>query len=135
MSNAVETQADSQDQQGQKGGLFNRFLATVEFLGNMLPHPITLFAMFCIAIVVFSGIADWMGLSAIDPQLEGSAGRDPDGVIEVVSLMSAEGLRWIVTHLVTNFTGFAPLGTVLVALLGLALLNTQVCYLQQCVAW
>ncbi|QUI68401.1 AbgT family transporter [Pseudoalteromonas sp. M8] len=120
MSNAVETQADSQDQQGQKGGLFNRFLATVEFLGNMLPHPITLFAMFCIAIVVFSGIADWMGLSAIDPRPEGSAGRDPDGVIEVVSLMSAEGLQRIVTGLVTNFTGFAPLGTVLVALLGVS---------------
>ncbi|KID35353.1 AbgT family transporter [Pseudoalteromonas flavipulchra] len=120
MSNAVETQADSQDQQGQKGGLFNRFLATVEFLGNMLPHPITLFAMFCIAIVLFSGIADWMGLSAIDPRPEGSAGRDPDGVIEVVSLMSAEGLQRIVTGLVTNFTGFAPLGTVLVALLGVS---------------
>ncbi|RXE87025.1 AbgT family transporter [Pseudoalteromonas sp. A757] len=120
MSNAVKTQADSQDQQGQKGGLFNRFLATVEFLGNMLPHPITLFAMFCIAIVVFSGIADWMGLSAIDPRPEGSAGRDPDGVIEVVSLMSAEGLQRIVTGLVTNFTGFAPLGTVLVALLGVS---------------
>ncbi|PHI39109.1 aminobenzoyl-glutamate transporter [Pseudoalteromonas sp. GCY] len=120
MSNAVETQADSQNQQGQKGGLFNRFLATVEFLGNMLPHPITLFAMFCIAIVLFSGIADWMGLSAIDPRPEGSAGRDPDGVIEVVSLMSAEGLQRIVTGLVTNFTGFAPLGTVLVALLGVS---------------
>ncbi|PCK32706.1 aminobenzoyl-glutamate transporter [Pseudoalteromonas piscicida] len=120
MSNAVETQADSQNQQGQKGGLFNRFLATVEFLGNMLPHPITLFALFCIAIVVFSGIADWMGLSAIDPRPEGSAGRDPDGVIEVVSLMSAEGLQRIVTGLVTNFTGFAPLGTVLVALLGVS---------------
>ena len=47
-------------------GLFNRFLATVEFLGNMLPHPITLFAIFAVAIVVFSGIADWFGLSAID---------------------------------------------------------------------
>ncbi|MCW8870814.1 MAG: AbgT family transporter, partial [Proteobacteria bacterium] len=36
------------------------------------------------------------------------------------SLFSAEGLRRIVTGLVTNFTGFAPLGTVLVALLGVS---------------
>ncbi|KZN39112.1 aminobenzoyl-glutamate transporter [Pseudoalteromonas luteoviolacea CPMOR-2] len=121
MSNAVETKAkqDSQSPE-QQSGLFNRFLATVEFLGNMLPHPITLFAMFCIAIVLFSGIADWMGLSAIDPRPEGAKGRDADGVIEVVSLMSAEGLQRIVTGLVTNFTGFAPLGTVLVALLGVS---------------
>ena len=106
--------------EGGNNGLFNRFLATVEFLGNMLPHPITLFAMFCVAIIVFSGIADWFGLSAIDPRPEGAAGRDPDGVIEVVSLLSAEGLQRIVTGLVTNFTSFAPLGTVLVALLGVS---------------
>ena len=41
-------------------------------------------------------------------------------MIEVISLMSAEGLQRIVTGLVTNFTGFAPLGTVLVALLGVS---------------
>lgn len=110
----------SVSQPAPKNGLFNRFLSTVEFLGNMLPHPITLFAMFCVFIVVFSGIADFFGLSAIDPRPVGSAGRDPDGVIEVVSLMSAEGLQKIFAGLVTNFTGFAPLGTVLVALLGVS---------------
>lgn len=103
-----------------QSGWFNRFLATVEYLGNLLPHPITLFAIFCVAIVIGSGIADWAGLSAIDPRPEGAKGRDPDGVIEVVSLLSAAGLEKIVTGLVTNFTGFAPLGTVLVALLGVS---------------
>ena len=39
-------------------------------------------------------------------------------MIRAVSLMNGEGLRYIVTSLVTNFTGFVPLGTVLVALLG-----------------
>ncbi|WP_448566445.1 AbgT family transporter [Thalassotalea ganghwensis] len=104
----------------QNNGLFNRFLATVEFLGNLLPHPITLFAIFCVAIIVGSGIAEWLDFSAIDPRPEGAKGRDPDGVIEVVSLMSVEGLHRIVTGLVTNFTGFAPLGTVLVAILGVS---------------
>jgi aminobenzoyl-glutamate transport protein len=107
-------------QQTAKDSWFNRFLATVEFLGNLLPHPITLFACFCLFIIVFSGIADWFGLSAIDPRPIGSSGRDPDGVINVVSLLSAEGLQKIVTGLVTNFTNFAPLGTVLVALLGVS---------------
>ncbi|MFT4927118.1 MAG: aminobenzoyl-glutamate transport protein [Phenylobacterium sp.] len=104
----------------QQSGLFNRFLATVEFLGNLLPHPITLFAIFCVAIIVGSGIADWFGLSAIDPRPVGAKGRAPDGIIEVVNLMSVEGLHRIVTELVTNFTGFAPLGTVLVAILGVS---------------
>ncbi|GLS82111.1 AbgT family transporter [Paraferrimonas haliotis] len=101
-------------------GWFNRFLAGVEFLGNLLPHPITLFATFAVAVVIFSGVADYFGLSAIDPRPVGAPGRAEDGVIEVVSLLSAEGLQRIVTGLVTNFTGFAPLGTVLVALLGVS---------------
>ena len=101
-------------------GWFSRFLATIEWLGNLLPHPITLFALFCLFIIAFSGIAEFFGMSVPDPMPVGSSGREADGVIEVISLFSGEGLRRIVAGLVTNFTGFAPLGTVLVALLGVA---------------
>jgi aminobenzoyl-glutamate transport protein len=107
-------------QKTEKQGLFNRFLATVEWLGNLLPHPITLFACFCLAVIVISGIAGFFGLSVADPRPIGAAGREVDGIIEVVSLVNAEGLQRIVANLVTNFTGFAPLGTVLVALLGVS---------------
>ncbi|QIR15917.1 AbgT family transporter [Shewanella aestuarii] len=100
---------------------FVRFLNIVERLGNLLPHPITLFAMFCAAVVVISGIAGYFELSVVDPRPEGTAGRSPDGLIHVVSLLSAEGLQRIVSGLVTNFTGFTPLGTVLVALLGVGI--------------
>lgn len=111
---------DNQPKNEQQKGLFNRFLASVEYLGNLLPHPITLFAIFCVVIIVGSGIADLFDLSVIDPRPEGARGRAPEGVIHVVSLMSVEGLHRIVTSLVTNFTGFAPLGTVLVAILGVS---------------
>lgn len=36
----------------------------------------------------------------------------------IVSLLSPEGIRYMFTSAVTNFTGFAPLGTVLVAIIG-----------------
>lgn len=100
--------------ENQKRGAFSRFLDTVEWLGNLLPHPITLFALFALGVVVASGIASYFGVSAHDP-------RPGGGVIEVVSLLNAEGLQRIVTGLVTNFTGFTPLGTVLVALLGVGI--------------
>ncbi|MEZ9917847.1 aminobenzoyl-glutamate transporter [Vibrio breoganii] len=111
----------SQTQQPPKKPLFTRFLDGVEYLGNLLPHPITLFAIFCVAILVLSGIAGYFDVSVMDPRPEGAAGRSADGVIKVVSLLNGEGLRLIVTNLVTNFTGFAPLGTVLVAMLGVAI--------------
>lgn len=42
-----------------KKPIFTRFLDGVEYLGNLLPHPITLFAIFCVAILVTSGIAGY----------------------------------------------------------------------------
>ena len=34
-----------------------RLLNTVEFLGNLLPHPVTLFALLALLIVLLSGVA------------------------------------------------------------------------------
>ncbi|TVO81377.1 AbgT family transporter [Shewanella algae] len=104
-----------------KSSWFIRFLNVVERLGNLLPHPITLFALFCAAVILISGIAGYFEVTVVDPRPEGASGRSADGLIHVVSLMNAEGLRMIVSNLVTNFTGFTPLGTVLVALLGVGI--------------
>ena len=101
-------------------GAFTRFLDTVEWLGNLLPHPVTLFALFAAGTLLASGLLAWLGFSVTDPRPAGAAGRAPDGMIEVVNLLGADGLRRIVEGFVTNFTGFAPLGVVLVALLGVA---------------
>ena len=102
----------------QNNSRITRFLHVVEWLGNALPHPVSLFALFAAGVVVLSGILGYFELSVIDPRPEGARGRADNGLIEVVSLMNAEGLRLIVTNLVRNFVEFAPLGTVLVAMLG-----------------
>ncbi|MFO8030802.1 MAG: AbgT family transporter [Cyclonatronaceae bacterium] len=102
----------------KKRDWFTRFLDVVEWLGNLLPHPVTLFALFALGIVFLSGLADFLQWSVPDPRPEGAAGRSPDGTIEAFSLLNGDGLRMILENLVTNFTGFAPLGVVLVALLG-----------------
>ena len=67
-----------------------RLLATVEWLGNLLPHPVTLFALFALGVVVISGICAAAGLSVGDPR----PGRE-DEVFAVRSLLSGEGVRWI----------------------------------------
>lgn len=92
-------------------GLMDRFLDAVEWLGNLLPHPVTLFALLSFAVVLLSGLLASLGLSVPDP-------RPAGGTIEVISLLNAEGLRRILQNLVGNFAGFTPLGTVLVAMLG-----------------
>lgn len=116
----VAKDTNKQTNSVSQSGWFSRFLATVEWLGNLLPHPVTLFAGLAFFIVILSGILGYFDVAVADPRPLDAKGRDPDGMIEVISLMSAEGLQRIVTGLVTNFTGFAPLGTVLVALLGVS---------------
>ena len=95
-------------------GWFRRFLDTVEWLGNLLPHPVTLFAILCVLVVLVSGLAGAIGLSVPDVRPTAEEGAR----IAAVSLLNAEGLRLVVSNLVTNFTNFVPLGTVLVAMLG-----------------
>ncbi|KRP09007.1 MAG: aminobenzoyl-glutamate transporter, partial [Sphingobacteriales bacterium BACL12 MAG-120802-bin5] len=74
-------------------------------------HPATLFAMLALLVVVMSGIVSMFDVSVTHPGTGES--------VEAVNLLSREGLARILTNMVTNFTAFAPLGTVLVALLGI----------------
>lgn len=107
------------DDNGQRpNGLVDRFLSLVERTGNLLPHPVMLFFYLCLFTILLSGVGAWLGWSAEDPRPPGTPGRSPEGVVYVESLMSAQGLRKITTRLVENFVMFAPLGTVLVSLLG-----------------
>ena len=79
----------------------------------MLPHPVTLFIIFIVLLLIVSAAGAYFGLSVLDPRPVGAKGRADDGLIYVVSLLDADGLIKILTHTVKNFTGFAPLGTVL----------------------
>jgi len=91
--------------------LLSRFLGAIETVGNALPHPATLFAGLGALVVILSWLLSELGVTALHPK-DGS-------VIEPINLLSQHGLHWILEHAVDNYTGFAPLGTVLVALLGI----------------
>lgn len=91
----------------------DRFLGVIERVGNALPHPATLFALMALLVMVFSWMVSLTGLSVQHP----GTGEQ----INAFNLLSTEGLHMILTKMVTNFTGFAPLGTVLVALLGIGI--------------
>ncbi|MCK7528812.1 MAG: AbgT family transporter [Ignavibacteriales bacterium] len=83
----------------------------VEIIGNKLPHPATLFAVLAIIVVILSWLGNVMGAQATHP-VDGS-------IIEAKSLLSADGIRWMYTHLTSNFLRFPPLGYVLVVMIGI----------------
>ena len=93
-----------------RGALLPRALDLVERWGNRLPHPFSLFVLFSFGVLVLSWIASSLELSAIHP----ATGKK----IAAVNLLDRQGFQNIITKAVSNFTGFAPLGTVLVAMIG-----------------
>lgn len=101
-------------EQSKEQGVFNKFLALVERAGNRIPHPAMLFLILCGLVIVVSGIGAKLGWSA--PYYDAKAGEEV--IAKVNSLFNAEGVRYIFNSAVTNFTSFAPLGTVLVAIIG-----------------
>ncbi len=91
--------------------LTEAFLSLVERAGNALPHPATLFAGLALCVIGLSWLFSRLDLAVVHP----ATGE----TVVPVNLLSVEGIHRILTGMVTNFTGFAPLGTVLVAMLGI----------------
>lgn len=95
--------------ESRTGGL----LHFIERLGNKLPHPFWLFVWISLFMLAASGAAAAIGLKAVNPQTQET--------VHAVSLLSADGLRLFVERMVTNFSGFAPVGLVLVMLMGVSI--------------
>jgi aminobenzoyl-glutamate transport protein len=88
-----------------------RLLDRIETIGNRLPHPATLFAIFAAIVVLLSEIIHRAGVTAVHP----GTGE----TIRAMSLLNAEGLRFIFANAERNFVYFPPLGIVLVAMIGI----------------
>jgi aminobenzoyl-glutamate transport protein len=97
-------------QKNQKLGRLGKTLTFIENVGNKLPDPLTLFFILSLLVIIISAIAASLNISVVHPGNK--------KIISAVSLLSADNIRRIFTSAVKNFTDFPPLGTVLVAMLG-----------------
>jgi aminobenzoyl-glutamate transport protein len=95
----------------QASGPIAKMLSIIEKVGNMLPHPATLFALLAFLVVFASWLFSLADIRVIHP----GTGLE----VVPVNLMSVEGFHKILEMMIKNFTDFAPLGTVLVSLLGI----------------
>lgn len=92
------------------------FLTFIERIGNALPHPALLFAFLCVVVAIVSFFMARMGVSVVYDSLKD--GETVTTNVAVRNLLSADGIRYLFTSMVSNFSGFSPLGVVLVSMLG-----------------
>lgn len=90
-----------------------RTLDTLERIGNRLPDPAALFVIGLLLVMLISHLASIFNWSVVNSANE--------QVIVARSLLSSEGIWWLLSHLVQNFINFPPLGIVLVGMLGIGL--------------
>ncbi|HKL50390.1 MAG TPA: AbgT family transporter, partial [Wenzhouxiangellaceae bacterium] len=87
-----------------------RSLDVIERVGNRLPDPAVLFFLLMLVVWALSALLAPIQFSALHPQT-----GEP---IQVVNQLSGGELARFLSQMVTVFTSFAPLGIVLVAMLG-----------------
>ncbi len=97
----------------QRKGALGKTLDVVEWLGNKLPSPFILFVLLALLVIIFSWFVSLFGVTFEDP----SSGEQAT----IRSLISGEGIRYILTSMLTNFVEFPPLGLVLGIMLGIGL--------------
>lgn len=102
----------------KKKNLFTRWLDGIERVGNALPHPATIFLILTAVLLAVSAICAGAGISATFQTVDTKTGETVEKTVAAVSLLSREGFIHMLTSVVKNFTGFAPLGTVVVSMIG-----------------
>ena len=97
-----------------------KWLNWVERVGNKLPDPAFLFVILTFVVMIASAIASSLGVSVTYEGVNTSTGAIDTITTGVNNLLAADGLRYIVTNVVNNFTGFFPLGTVFTVIIGVS---------------
>ncbi|MGF1778203.1 AbgT family transporter [Vibrio nomapromontoriensis] len=112
MSNQTINQAPTPKPSGM-----DRFLNAIEKAGNKIPDPAILFFWALVIVWVASAVLSNVSFDLINPRT--------GGALEVNNLLTGEALASFLANMVTTFTGFAPLGIVLVAMLGVGVADSS----------
>jgi aminobenzoyl-glutamate transport protein len=97
------------------------FLAKVERVGNMVPHPAIIFFILIGIVIVLSAIFGLMGTTVTYEGFDAALGDIVEQTTSVRSLLAPDGIRFMLTSPVMNFLGFTGVGVILVAMIGVGL--------------
>ena len=97
----------------EKKSLLEKVLGGIEAVCNKLPPPAILFCVLFVIVGIIGAIFSLTGITLVNP----ASGEE----VMSANLFSTTGLRWFLSSLVSNFTGFAPLGLVITMTLGIGI--------------
>ncbi|KJY85342.1 aminobenzoyl-glutamate transporter [Vibrio galatheae] len=112
MSNQAIKNAPSPKSRGM-----DRFLNFIERAGNKIPDPALLFFWALVIVWVSSALLSNVSFDLLNPRT--------GAPLEVTNLLTGNALASFLANMTTTFTSFAPLGIVLVAMLGVGVADSS----------
>jgi len=103
---------------GAPKSMMQRFLDTVEQVGNRVPHPVIIFLILIGFVIVVSFILEATGASVTYQVINPETHAIETVTTQARSLATASGIRDMYVRLVPNFMGFAAIGLLVVAMVG-----------------
>lgn len=104
----------------RRQGLLDRLIVFTERLGNLLPHPFTVFVILIVVVVVLSVVLASLGVSVsyvtVDPNSE-----DPvSSTVRVLNLVQKPVIQEMMQQFVHIYASFTPVGFVIIMILGVS---------------
>ena len=84
-------------------------------------HPITVFLFLTLLIIILSGILSTVEMQATYNTINPTTNELESTLVSVKNLFSFDGMKFLIGDATTNFISFAPVGTLLLALIGITI--------------
>ena len=98
--------------------LLQKLLDGVEIVGNKVPDPTVIFLILAGLIIVLSYVLHLLGVSVTYETVNLQTHKVEETTTTVNSLVSGDGVRFMLTSMVRKFVGFGPVGIILVVMVG-----------------
>ena len=82
-------------------------------------HPALVFLILTFIVMVVSSVGHFFNLETSYYTVNSVTGNIDSQVVTINSLFNRTGLQYLISNLLTNFTNFVPLGTLIVGLMGI----------------
>lgn len=104
--------------QSEAKSFTQKMLDVVERVGNQVPHPVVIFLILIGIVIVLSHVLYLAGASVTYQAFNEETHQIESVTTAARSLLTASGIRDMVTRLVPNFMGFTAIGLLVVAMVG-----------------
>jgi len=98
-----------------------KLLDAVERVGNKVPHPAVIFFILAGLVILLSHLLYLLGTTVSYEVVNPQTHKVESATAMVNSLLGADGIRFMLTSMVRNFSSFGPVGIIFVVMVGVGL--------------